>query len=85
MTDPRTPDDQPIQGDPTPVEPESAPMADAPMAADTPLEADGPFAADAPVPAAGPDPTDSPTQAWPSPARPIPDPWTATQIGRAHV
>jgi len=83
MTEPRTPDDQPIQGDPTPVEPESAPMADAPMAADTPLEADGPFAADAPVPAADPDPTDSPTQTWPSSARPLPDPWTATPASAA--
>jgi hypothetical protein len=70
MTEPRTPDDQPIDGGPAPVEP-----ADAPPAPDAPIPPDAPSAAIAP------DSSDSPTQAWPSLASPTPEPRSPEPAG----
>ena len=76
MTEPRTPDDQPIEGGPAPLEPAATPMP-----SDARVTADAPPAA--PVSAAAPDPSDSPTQAWPSLRGPRPDPWSPEPTGPA--
>ena len=71
MTEPRTPDDQPIEGGSAPVTPDAAPMQPA-----APVAAEAPMPAAAPIAAATPDPSDSPTQAWPSLSGPTSGPWS---------